>query len=88
MPSQIPQKLARRARAHAPAMPYSVQARLPARHYAVLLAVAEQHDCSISEALRLVLEERVGEVMSPELQAIVREVEPDPEWAAKHGDQT
>ena len=68
-------------------MPYSVNARMATRQYAVLVQIAELHDVGISEALRIALEELVPKYLPDEfLQRAAESVEPDPEWVAKHGD--
>jgi hypothetical protein len=88
---ELSEAMEARVRAHAGGVPgskvpYSVNARLATRQYAVLLQIAELHDVSISEALRIALEELVPKYFPDEnLQRLAVSVEPDPEWAAKHG---
>ncbi len=84
---QIPAKLDRRARAAAGSrFPVTIQARVAQRHWAAVLLVAEQFDVGASEALRMILEEKLDQLGVEDRQLLDRwSIEPDPEWAAKHG---
>jgi hypothetical protein len=78
-----------------PLYPYNVNARLAPHHYAYLLAIAEGEDVGLSEALRRVLdallEAESVEGFSGDLAQLLRHavnIQPDPAWLARHGDES
>ena len=64
--------------------PVNVNVRLDMTEHAFLHAVAEEHDCSISEATRLVLDAAIAREKFPPVASF----KPDPAWLERHGERT
>lgn len=81
--TKIPETLGARARAHGTTYPYNVNARMTVRHYWTVLAIAELHDCGVSEAMRIALDEYAERHdLKPEMAAALQSLEPGADSAA------
>ncbi len=84
--TNMPQRPDSRRRPH----PYALNVRVSAGQYAVLLAIAEREDISVSAALRLLLDAEIDRLAAGDagIAAMIRSAqsaEPDPEWVERHG---
>lgn len=77
------------------ALPFGMNVRFTTDQRAFLQMIAEEQDVSVSEALRLVVDEAIAQVVEaqrdPESGArrdvfgIIASFTPDPAWEARHG---